>query len=51
MFDHKKNYNEDDISPSALKINLDLLKFLIDAKQKTIKFMGFTPQHQKIIHF
>jgi hypothetical protein len=51
MFDHKNNYNEDDISPSALKINLDLLKFLIDAKQKTIKFMGFTPQHQKIIHF
>ena len=51
MFDHEKNYNEDDISPSALKINLDLLKFLIDAKQKTIKFMGFTPQHQKIIHF
>ncbi len=51
MFDHQGNFNENDISPSALKINLDLVKFLLDSKQKTIKFMGFTPQHQKIINF
>ncbi|MDC0861331.1 hypothetical protein OAQ08_01870 [Alphaproteobacteria bacterium] len=51
MFDHKDNFNENGISPSALKVNLDLVKFLLDSKQKTIKFMGFTPQHQKIINF
>tara|TARA_Y200000002_G_scaffold63243_1_gene48291 strand:- start:15042 stop:16613 length:1572 start_codon:yes stop_codon:yes gene_type:complete len=51
MFDHKDNFNENNVSPSALKVNLDLLKFLLDSKLKTIKFMGFTPQHQKIINF
>ncbi len=51
MFDHEDNYNDNDVSPSALKINLELVKFLLDSKQKTIKFMGFTPQHQKIINF
>ena len=51
LFDHIDNFNENNISPSALKVNLDLVKFLLDSKQKTIKFMGFTPQHQKIINF
>ncbi len=51
IFDHESNFDENGVSFSALKINLDLVKFLLDSKQKTIKFMGFTPQHQKIINF